>query len=128
MDKHRTPLGWIRGLEVLARITESDRENTPPATTTVLKTITVGGLPDRDLLPRTERHRAVIVAVSGMAIGFLAAWWSTHLTRNAILVEIVFMGVPLEARLRKGGASITLKYRQRCPASPSSLSMIHLSI
>jgi len=65
-------------------------------------------------------HRAVIVAVHGMVIGFFAAWWSTHLTRDAILVEIVFMAVPLQKRgPRKERTPRKLKYRQRCPASLS---------
>ena len=121
VDEHPTPLGWMRGVEVLAHITESDPKNTPPATTTVLKIIMLAGAcliaVCFDML---NARRAVLVAVSGMLVELLASWWYTHLTRDAILVGIVFIVIVCQQIYAKIKRAYRLESAAMNPASEAA--------
>lgn len=91
IDEHPTPLGWMRGVELLAHIAESDPKNPPPAAPMLEQAIILLGACLIAVCFDVLNARRVAAALSGMAIGLLAAWWYTHLTRDAILVGIVFV-------------------------------------
>lgn len=91
VDEHETPLGWMRGDELVAHIAETDAGNAAPTQQTYLNLIVFFGACLIAICFETFGIRkAMLVSAGGMLAGFLVSLWYTHLTRDALLVGTVF--------------------------------------
>jgi hypothetical protein len=91
VDEHETPLGWMRGDELVAHIAETDAGNAEPTQRTYLNLLVFFGACLIAICFEVFRIRkAMLFSMGGMLAGFLVSLWYTHLTRDALLEGTVF--------------------------------------
>ncbi len=92
IDEHETPLGWMRGVELLAHIAETDAGNAAPTARSVLNVIVIiGACLIAICFAKLRAWTAVLVALIAMLFGLLFSWWYTHGIRDALLVGATFI-------------------------------------
>lgn len=126
IDEHPTPIGWMRGVEILAHIAESDPLSTPPTTGSRLRIVMLAGAcliaVCFDML---NARRAALLAASGMLVGLCIAWWYTHLSRDAILVCAVFVVIICQQIFQKIRRKFKEESREMKKSSEASPAAAH---
>ncbi|MCX6629404.1 MAG: CHASE2 domain-containing protein [Candidatus Solibacter sp.] len=105
VDELETPLGWMRGVVLLAHIAETDSGNAEPAARTALLAVVFLGACLIAVCFETTRGRtAVLVSLSGILCSLLLYWTYTRVVRDALLVGtalVVIVGQRIYLKIKQ---------------------------